>query len=544
MILLYLGARAAFHAPASVKGPAISLSMDALPWYAAFSTARMLVAYGLSMLFALVYGYLAAHNRRAEAVLMPLLDVLQSVPILSFLPVLLLSFSAILPERFAAELASVALIFTSQVWNLIFAWYQSLTTIPAELRGAASVFRLNRWLRLKTLELPFAAVSLVWNSMMSWAGGWFFLMAAEAFVVGRRDFRLPGLGAYLQEAANQGDAHAIAWGVATLVLVIVALDQVLWRPLLRWTHRFNLETVEGDPPPSSWLYHALHNARILRWFADRLYRPAGEYIDAWIVRRFPPPAEPKPQAGKFSWVYILLAAGGVALAYGGYQAGRWLISLSPEEWWAIGTALFATTLRVFSSLLLALSWTVPAGVLIAGTPALADWIRPVIQIAASVPATALFPILVLLVIDLPGGLNVAAVGLMLMGSQWYLLFNVIAGSSTIPEDLRHTAASLQLGRWEYWRRLTLPALFPHLITGSITASGGAWNASVVAEYVEFGGRSVQITGLGASIAKATVEGNYPLLLAATLVMVLTVALINRVIWQRLYRLAEERYRVE
>lgn len=226
-VLIYAGVRLAFHAPTMVRGPTISLAPEALPWYAGLSVLRMFVAYALSMLFTLVYGYLAAYNRRAEIVLMPLLDVLQSVPILSFLPVVLLSFSAILPERAAAELASVVLIFTSQVWNLTFAWYQSLTTVPSELREAGQIFRLNVWFRLKTLELPFAAISLVWNSMMSWAGGWFFLMAAEIFTVGHRDFRLPGLGGYLQEAATQGDIGAIAWGIGTLLFVIVALDQLM-----------------------------------------------------------------------------------------------------------------------------------------------------------------------------------------------------------------------------------------------------------------------------------------------------------------------------
>jgi len=239
-VLIYAGVRLALGAPAMVEGPVISLSPRALPRYALFSVARMAAAYALSMLFTLAYGYLAAYNRRAEQVLMPLLDVLQSVPILSFLPVVLLSFSAILPENVAAELASVVLIFTSQAWNLTFAWYQSLTTIPTELREASATFRFNGWLRFKTLELPFGAISLLWNSMMSWAGGWFFLMAAEIFTVGQRDFRLPGLGAYLQEAANQGDLPAILYGLGALILVIVALDQLLWRPLLAWADRFKL----------------------------------------------------------------------------------------------------------------------------------------------------------------------------------------------------------------------------------------------------------------------------------------------------------------
>lgn len=253
-VLIYLGAQLALHAPAAVAGPDISLSPTVLPIYAVFSTGRMLAAYLLSLLFTLVYGYVAAYNRRAEAILMPLLDVLQSVPILSFLPVVLLSLSAILPEAIATGLASIVLIFTSQAWNMTFAWYQSLTTIPVELREASSIFRFNRWLRLKMLELPAGANSLIWNSMMSWAGGWFFLMAAEIFTVGRRDFRLPGLGAYLSEAAAQGDERAILLGIGALVLVIVVLDQCVWRPLIAWSERFKLEMVEDDNPATSWFY--------------------------------------------------------------------------------------------------------------------------------------------------------------------------------------------------------------------------------------------------------------------------------------------------
>jgi NitT/TauT family transport system permease protein len=545
MVLLYVGVRAAFQAPASIKGPTISLSLEALPWYAAFSLLRMFVAYAMSMLFTLVYGYLAACNRRAEIVLMPLLDVLQSVPILSFLPVVLLSFSAILPEMVAAELASVVLIFTSQVWNLTFAWYQSLTTVPSELREAAQIFRLNVWFRLKTLELPFATISLVWNSMMSWAGGWFFLMAAEIFTVGNRDFRLPGLGAYLQEAANQGDIGAIAWGIGTLVFVIVALDQLMWRPLLCWADRFKLETVDGDAPPKSWFYDALREARLLDWLSQTLCRPLGEYLDGWFMRRFPVEGHASKSDSGHLWIfYLLLTALGVTLLYGGYRASLMLLSLSLESWWRICVGGFATLLRVMGSLLVALAWTVPVGVLIGTNPILAAWLRPAVQIVASVPATALFPVFLLLIVGLPGGLNLAAILLMLMGTQWYLLFNVIAGASTIPQDLRYTAALLQLSRWDRWRKLTLPALFPHMITGAITASGGAWNASIVAEHVEFAGQTLRTSGLGALIAEATAAGNYPLLLAATLVMVLTVVMINRSVWQRLYRLAEERYRME
>ena len=543
-VLIYAGVRLALQAPETVSGPTISLAPRVLPYYALRSVGRMAAAYLLSLAFTLVYGRLAAYNRRAEQVLMPLLDVLQSVPILSFLPVVLLSLSAILPERTAAELASIVLIFTSQVWNMTFAWYQSLTTIPKELREASAIFRFNGWLRFKVLELPFAAISLIWNSMMSWAGGWFFLMAAEIFTVGQRDFRLPGLGAYLQEAANQGDTRAILWGIGALVLVIVALDQLVWRPLLAWADRFKLETVEGENPPTSWFYDLLRSTRVLERLSQGVWQPLSERLDAWFIRRAAAAEARMEKPGRPYLLYLLALLLGLGLAYGGFRAALMLAKVPGSQWGEIGLGVLATLLRVSVSLLIALAWTIPVGVAIGTNPRAATYLQPVVQIVASVPATALFPVFLLLIVGLPGGLNIAAVLLMLTGTQWYLLFNVIAGASAIPQDLKYTSALIGLSRWERWRTLILPGLFPYIITGAITASGGAWNASIVAEHVEFGGRTLSTPGIGALIARATGTGDYPLLLAATLTMVLAVVLINRTFWRRLYRLAEERYRME
>ena len=545
-VAIYLGARLAVGAPAVVEGPDISLAPSALPAYALFSVGRMLAAYLLSFLFTVIYGYVAAYNRRAEMVLMPLLDVLQSVPILSFLPVVLLGLSAILPQGIAVELAAVVLIFTSQAWNMTFAWYQSLTTIPVELREASGIFRFNRWLRLKTLELPFGANSLIWNSMMSWAGGWFFLMAAEIFTVGARDFRLPGLGAYLSEAAAQGDMQAILLGLATLVVVIVALDQFVWRPLLAWSERFKLAMVESDNPPTSWFYNLLRSSRLVEIVTERLWRPLSERVDRWLIRRLPPLGMAQQSQGRrslLSTVLLIVLAGG--LIYGAYRAGVMLLQVSLAEWRQIAVGLLATLLRVIAALIIALAWTIPVGYLIGTNERLARWLQPVVQVTASIPATALFPVVVLAFVGIAGGgLGAAAVLLMLLGTQWYLLFNVIAGASAIPQDLKYTAALLGLSRQERWRTLILPALFPFIVTGAITASGGAWNASIVAEHVTYAGQSLYATGVGSLIARSTAEGNYSLLLAATLSLITTVVLINRVFWRRLYRLAEERYRME
>jgi len=541
--LLYIGVRLAFDLPAVVRGPDISLAPSALPWYTALSLGRMFCAYLLSLVFTLVYGRLAAYNRRAEQILMPMLDVLQSVPILSFLPVILLGLTAIFPDRFAAELSSIVLIFTSQAWNLTFAWYQSLTTVPKELREASAVFRLNTWFQFKTMELPFAAISLVWNSMMSWAGGWFFLMAAEIFTVGQRDFRLPGLGAYLSEAARNNDFSAIAWGVATLILTVVILDQLLWRPLMAWTDRFKVDMVESDNPPHSWFFDLLHNSRISRWAGSQIFGPLSDRLDRRMIQLNP--VRSAPVNSRPAWPGQAAAAIGVlGLSYGLLQAALLLLALPASQWVQVALGVGATLLRVIVALLTALAWTIPVGVAIGTNPRLAAVLQPLVQITASVPATAIFPVFVLLLVGLPGGLNLAAVSLMLMGTQWYLLFNVIAGASAIPQDLKYTARLIHLRGWERWRTLILPALFPYLITGMITASGGAWNASIVSEYVTFGGQTYKTIGVGSLIAHATAEGNYPLLLAATLTMILTVILINRFFWRRLYQVAEEHYRME
>jgi len=543
--LLYVGARLAFNAPAVVTGPDISLSPLALPWYALLSTGRMATAYFFSLLFSLFYGYAAARNRAARKVLMPLLDVLQSVPILSFLPVVLLGLSAMLPEDFAAELAAIVLIFTSQVWNMTFSFYQSMTTIPRELREASAIFRLSPWLRFKTLELPFAALGLVWNSIMSWAGGWFFLMAAEIFRVGSRDFRLPGLGSYLQTAAHAGDLPAILWGIGALVAVIVLLDQLVWRPLLAWADKFKVGMVEGDKPPTSWFLEALSRAWLVKQFRSRVWRPLSEWMDSRPWRAGVIATESMIPRRWLSWLVRGFAVATVsAILYGSFRAAAMLFTVSLSEWAQLGLGLAATFVRVSVALVIALAWTIPVGVAIGTNRRLAAVLQPIVQIVASIPATALFPVLLLALLQAPGGLNVAAITLMLMGTQWYLLFNVIAGASAIPQDLRDTTALLRLSKRDRWRTLILPALFPYIITGAITAGGGAWNASIVAEYVEFGGRSHATLGVGALITQATGAGDYALLLAATLVLVIAVVVINRAFWLRLYRLAEERYRME
>ncbi len=546
-ILIFLGVRLAFNTPAIVQGPDISLTPNALPYYALLSLSRMLAAYILSMTFSLVYGYTAARRPGAEKWLLPVLDILQSVPILSFLPVVLLAFIAVLPQRTAVELAAIILIFTSQAWNLTFSFYQSMTTIPTELREAAAVFRFSPWLRFRQLELPFAMLPLIWNSVMSWAGGWFFLMAAEIFTLGDRDFRLPGLGAYLQTAASKGDSQALLLGIATLVLIIVLLDQLVWRPLLAWAERFKVSQVANDNPATSWFLDGLRRSHLASAFTNRVFNPIFTRLNARLSRpqTYVASLEPATQPARRSLVrWLMLVIFLLVAVYAVVEAVGLLLTLPIDMWGQIIIGAGATLLRVALAISIALLWTIPVGVWIGTSARAARVLQPVVQILAAIPATALFPVLLLGLLSVPGGGNIAAILLMLLGTQWYLLFNIIAGASAIPQDLKYTSDLLQLKGWRRWRTLVLPGLFPYIITGLITASGGAWNASIVAEYTNFAGQTNKVIGLGALITSATATANYALLLASTLTMIIIVVLINRFFWRRLFHIAETRYRMD
>ncbi len=544
--VLYFGVSLGASAPERFAGPEIVLEPTALPYYAFRSLLRMALAYLLSLAFAISYGYAAASSRRAEMVLLPLLDVLQSVPILSFMPIVVLTFISVLQGEVGVELASVVLIFTSQAWNLAFSFYQSLTTEPKELREASRTLGLHWWYRFRFLDLPHAVIPLTWNSIMSWAGGWFFLMAAEQFTLGDRDFRLPGLGSYLQTAAAQGNLQAIVWGLIALLAVIVLLDQLLWRPLVAWSDRFKLEMSHSDYAPTSWLLRLASRSVLLERFNYAVLVPLSEALDSAMGRLSVARASdgnPGPQLGRLVG-YTLMLIAGLGLIYGGSQAVVLLSEVDTAHWGTILAAALATLLRVAAAQALSLLWTVPVGVFLGMNRQVAVRVLPVIQILASVPATALFPIILMAVLNLPGGLDAAAVLLMLMGTQWYILMNVVAGAMAIPEELKYTAESMGLRGLERWRSFIVPAIFPYLVTGVITSTGGAWNASIVSEYVVFGGRAVSTFGLGSLIASSSAGANFPLLLASTLTMVTLVVLINRLLWRRLYLLAEERFRME
>jgi NitT/TauT family transport system permease protein len=527
----------------------ISQNPRDLPLYALYSLVRISAAYALSLIFALGYGYLAASSRRAEIIMVPLLDILQSIPVLSFLPGVMLAMVAIFPHsQFGLELGSILLIFTGQVWNIAFSFYSSLKTVPRELHEAAVIYRFSRWQRFAQLDLPFSTIGLVWNSMMSVAGGWFFLMACEMFVLGNRDFRLPGLGSFLQTAASSGNTSAILWGVATMIAVIVLLDQLVWRPIIVWADKFKFEQVESAGGAQSTLLNLIGRASIVL----RLYRLLIQPVFDWLSRTFTLGA--RRAAETFSapkqhllrrWVgYLFAAATLVGLGFAVFHAARELSSLHREDFIELLQSAALTFLRVNTALILGALWTVPVGVAIASNPRFARFAQPLVQMAASIPATALFPIILLFLLRLRGGLEIAAMLLMLLGTQWYILFNVIAGAMAIPTDLKEAAKIYRFGSWNRWRHLILPAIFPYLVTGMVTASGGAWNASIVAEYFHFQGRIVSTPGLGSTISSASDAGRFDVLLAATLIMATVVVLINRLLWRRLYRLASSRFKLE
>jgi NitT/TauT family transport system permease protein len=527
----------------------ISQNPRDLPLYALYSLVRIGVAYALSLVFALAYGYLAARSRRAEMILIPLLDILQSIPVLSFLPGVMLAMVALFPHsQFGVELGCILLIFTGQVWNIAFSFYSSLKTIPRDLREAAIIYRFSRWQRFAELDLPFATIGVVWNSMMSVAGGWFFLMACEMFVLGNRDFRLPGLGSFLQTAASNGNTRAILWGVTAMVAVVVLLDQLVWRPIILWADKFKFEQVESPAAAQTSLLHLIGRASLVVRLYRLIFRPFFNWLTLIFTlsaRRAAETFTAPKQHQLRRWLGCALIAGiltGTGFAV--FHAARELSSLHHEDYIELLQSLVLTFLRVNTALILGALWTVPAGVAIGSNPRLARIAQPLVQLAASIPATALFPIILLFLLRLRGGLEFAAMLLMLLGTQWYILFNVIAGAMAIPTDLKEAAHIFHFSSWDRWRHLILPGIFPYLVTGLVTASGGAWNASIIAEYFHFQGRIVSTAGLGSTISSASDAGRFDVLLASTLIMATVVVLINRLVWRRLYRLASSRFKLE
>jgi NitT/TauT family transport system permease protein len=527
----------------------ISHSIRALPLYAFNSIVRIGIAYLLSLVFAVAYGYTAAYNPRIEAWMIALLDILQSIPVLSFLPPVVLAMVALVPgHQLGIELGVILLIFTGQVWNLAFSFYSSIKSIPREMSEASRIYRFSAWQRFWQLEMPYAAIGLVWNSIVSVAGGWFALIACEMFTMGDRNFQLPGLGSYLQTATISGDLGALIAGFAVMILIVVATDQLVWRPLIAWSDKFKFEQVESADRVTSPILLLLQRSQLLRSIPGRIWSSVEEPVfrrmartrDCLVVHPVDEGIAGKPPA--LLWALVVAVIAGAC--WGGVQAVLMLRTITWPDLRLLLESAAATFGRVNAALLISAAWTIPVGVAIGLNPKLARIVQPLAQVLASVPATAFFPILLIGLVRIGGGLGIGSIALMLLGTQWYILFNVIAGAMSIPSDLREVASLYRFTRWQRWTRLILPGIFPYLITGMVTASGGAWNASVFAEYSHLQDRTLSTIGLGAQIDAATDSGRFPMLLLATILISLMVVTMNRLVWRRLYRLAETRYKLE
>ncbi|MCS7201275.1 MAG: ABC transporter permease subunit [Dictyoglomus sp.] len=519
------------------------LSPSKLPLYSLYSLLRVFFAYILAFIFTLIYGYTAAYNKKLEKILIPLLDILQSIPVLSFLPPVFMAVLALFPgSRIGLEITSIILIFTGQVWNMVFSFYQSLISIPKDLREAAKIMRLNPWQRFLHLELPYSAIGLLWNSMMSIAGGWFFLMACEMFTITNQDFILPGLGSYLSFASMNGDISRILLGLFALILLIILIDQLIWRPLIAWSQKFKFEFTESEEGFESTILLWYRRSQILNFLRDNFSSPLREKLNQYFNERYK-----KIKTSSFSSNIVKIFNGFIIaiiillILRGFIGLGSLILKLPFDSWKTIISSALITFLRVCTAVLIGLMWTLPIGVKVGTNPKLSKIIQPIVQILASIPATAIFPIILIFLINISGGLNIASILLMLLGTQWYLLFNIIAGAMSIPKDLLEVSNLMRMKKWEKWKNLIFPCIFPYLVTGGITAMGGAFNSSIVSEYIVFGNKVIKTKGLGALITEASSTGNNALLAGSTLVMAIMVVLINRFFWKKLFKLSEEKF---
>jgi len=523
--------------------PGISLDPRNLPYYAGRSTLRMFIALFASTLFTLIYGYVAAYNRRAERVLIPLLDILQSVPVLGFLSITVTGFIALFPgSLLGLEAASIFAIFTSQVWNMTFSFYQSLRTVPRELDEAATLYRLSGWQRFTKLEVPSAMIGLLWNAMMSFGGGWFFVAASEAISVLNQEYTLPGLGSYVAAAVAAEDLPALGWALVAIAVVIMLVNQLFWAPLVAWADKFRLEQSAAAEAPESWVYDLLMAARIPRLLGQAL-TPLGEAINR-LLSLLTPPRAPRTanlsqqEVGDRLYNFVLLAVIGGLLAVGLHFILTTVGLGEVVKTFGLGLLTLARVLvlLVFATLI----WT-PIGVAIGFNPRVARLLQPVVQFLASFPANFIFPFATLFFIRSGISIDWGSILLMSLGAQWYILFNSIAGAMSIPTDLREMAADMGLRGWKLWRKLIIPGIFSAWVTGGVTANGGAWNASIVSEIVAWGQTTLTAAGLGAYIAAATAVGDWPRITLGIGMMSLYVVGLNRLVWRRLYQLAETKY---
>ena len=545
MVLIVYGGEQTTLPLSSLDVAPVSLDPSNLPLYALRTTMRMLLAIICSIIFTFIYAALAAKSRRAEMVLIPLLDILQSVPILGFLTFTVVFFMNLFPGNvLGAELACVFAIFTSQAWNMTFSMYQSMRNVPKDLEEATQSFHLSGWQRFWRLDVPFAMPGLIWNTMMSMSGGWFFVVASEAITVGNTTVTLPGIGSYVALGIEKQDLTAIGYAILTMLLVIIAYDQLLFRPIVAWADKFRFEQTASGNPPTSWMLDLFRRTRALR----ALTLPFAAVNRAFSNLRINWPVS-LPHAAKSSspsrvvdviW-FVLIA---VSTGYAAYRAYDYLsASLGPSDIFAAFGYCLLTLARVIVLIALATLIWVPVGVWIGLRPKLAERVQPLAQFLAAFPANLAFPVFVYLIVHYRLNANIWLSPLMILGTQWYILFNVIAGASAFPSDLREAASSLHLKGWRWWIKVVLPGIFPYYITGAITASGGSWNASIVAEVASWGTTHLTAAGLGAYIAKATEAGDFPRVVLGIAVMCILVTLFNRLLWRPLYAFGERRLRL-
>ena len=527
--------------------PAISLDPRVLPNYALRTTLRMLAAIICSTLFTFAYGALAVKSRRAEQVLIPLLDILQSVPVFGFMAFTVTFFLGLFPGQvFGAELASIFLIFTAQAWNMTFSFYQSLKTVPRDLSDVSDSLRLGAWRRFWVLEVPFAAPGLIWNAMMSMSGAWFFVVASEAVTVGKVSITLPGIGSYVGLAIEQRNLAAIGWAILVMALVILAYDQLVFRPLVAWSEKFAVElSSRQGPTPNSWLLNFIQRAQLARRFWMPFAKLAGTVTRVHVggVRR-PPERLTRVLSGRgvdLAW-YALLGGLGVWAAWGVVRFVGAEVGLAEVA--AVVGLGFLTLVRVLLLILLASLVWVPVGVLVGLHPRWTQAVQPVAQFMAAFPNNLFFPIAVVGIVRFHLAPDIWLSPLMVLGTQWYILFNVIAGASAFPNDLREAASSFGVRGFNWWRKVMLPGVFPYYVTGAITASGGAWNASVLSEAVSWGDTHLTARGLGAFIAQATTAGDFPRVVLGVAVMSVFVVTFNRVLWRPLFNYASKRLRMD
>ena len=524
----------------------IDLRLSALPKYMLFSIFRAAVAFSICIGLTFTLAYWAAKDPIAERFLIPILDILQSVPILAFLPPVIIAMLAIFPRNnIGLELSAAILLVTCQAWNMIFSFYQSLKTIPPELEELARTYQLSWYQKLRWIEVPFATPGLSWNSMVSVANGWFFLMSAEAFSTGNQNFRLPGVGAYMQTAVETGNTTAKWSAIVAMLLLVVALDRLLWRPVMAWAQGFQMDESLSPERPKSLILSIIRRSRLLRWLEHfRTERLMKRIPNPKVLPKIlPKEPEQRRRAIGFLAAGILLVLL-LFLAAGGLKLYKILALVGSEDWSRLFKAGGVSLTRVLASTLLATLWTVPVGLWIGLNPKWAKRIQPVVQVVVSYPVSLLFAAIAAFMLRFHISLGASSVLLMVVSTQWYLLFNIIAGAQAIPSDLREMGKAFRLTRWKRFTALYFPAIFPFMVTGWVTATGGAWNASILTEFVSGEGRTYSTFGLGSQLQLATEAHSIPLIAASSLLMAGIVVLFNRIVWLPLYRMAETRYTLD